>query len=192
MADKLQLLNTRLLKEIPLMSDEDLWLFVLKNMDRCRELGRNFRGSGDSGSTYLYICLDYSFPFFRKRFFGELEYQCSREELDYAFILDFCFEGERLKLDYYGTGGFYDYGDSCDVVKSIDLMPPIEEDSNFSYQKSFYLLGANHLEHIIEAMETNADKLTDEASENLEKIKAMHKKCLEDEGYNAAYIYWEY
>jgi hypothetical protein len=185
MADKLQLLNTRLLKEIVLMSDEDLWLFVLKNMERAEELRRTHEGS-----TYLYLCLYNSFPYFRKRFFGELEYDFSRNELDYAFILDFCFEGERLKLDYYGIGGFYDYGDSCDVINSIEIMPPLEDDSDFHYQISFYLLGANHLEHIVEAMEKNVDKLTDDAPANLETIKAMHKKCLEDEGYNAAYIYY--
>ena len=186
MSDKIQLLNTRLLKELQTMSDEDLWLFVLSNMDKCREFQRSYRGT-----TYLYLCLENSFPYFRKRFFGELEDEYSYNELVYSFILDFCFEGERLKLDYYGIGGFYDYGDSCDVTNSIEIMPPIEEESHYFRQISFYVLGANHLEHIVESMEKNADKLTDDAPANLEKIKAMHKKCLEDAGYNAAYIYWE-
>lgn len=187
MSDKIQLLNTKLLKELQSMSDEDLWLFVLKNMDKCREFQRSYKGT-----TYLYLCLEYSFPYFRKRFFGALEDEYSYNELVYSFILDFCFEGERLDLDYYGTGGFYDYGDSCDVTNSTEIMPPLEEESDYYRQLSFYLLGANHLGHIVEAMEKNADKLTDDAPENLEKIKMMHKKCLEDDGYNAAYIYNEY
>jgi hypothetical protein len=186
MADKIQLLNTRLAGEIIAMSNEELWQFLLSRMDKIEEIQLTHKGS-----TYLYYCLNKGVEYMKQRYFEDVEYDFGRNELNYSFILDFCFEGDRLKLDYYAIGGFYDNGASCDVRKSAEIMPQIEEDSDFYHQIKFYVLEANHLTHIIEALEKHVEKLTVNTPEDIEKIKRMRAKCLADDAYKAGYIYYE-
>jgi hypothetical protein len=186
MTDKLQLLNTRLAREIIAMSDDELWQFLLSRMDEIEE-----KRLAHTGSTYLYYCLITGVDYMKQRYYEDVEYDFGRNELNYSFILDFCFEGERLKLGYYATGGFYDNGASCDARKSAEIMPPLEEDSDFHHEIKFYILEANHLAHIIEAMEKHVEKLTVNTPEDIETIKQMRAKCLADDAYKAGYIYYE-
>lgn len=187
MADSLRLLNTKLVSEIQAMSDDELWQFLLSRLDEINAIGDKFKFK-----TWLFICLNKSFDLFKKRFWEEMEYVETGNDLFYTLILDFAFEGEKLKLDYYGIGGFYDNPESCNIPKSDEVMPEMSEDSNSYYHKiDFYLLGVPHLDKIIRALEDNAEKLTVNTPADIEKVKMMREKCANDENYKVAYIYCE-
>ncbi len=188
MADYLQLLNTKIAKDIVAMSNDELWEFLLSRLDEIKAVGDNYKFA-----TWLFICLDMGFDLFRKRFLETVEDEYDRNDLNYTLLLDFALEGEKIKLDYFAISGFYDNPDSCDLPTSDDVMPELDEDSDeFHHKKDFYLIGAGHLEKIIKTMEANADKLTVNTPEDIETIKAMHEKCAADENYKVAYIYNEW
>src|SRR5207237_6460393 len=121
--NEIQLLNTKLVREIQEFDEDELWQLFYEKMDTVQKLRRKWEGS-----TFLYICLSNEFWLFRQRFLEEVE--TNRETLNYNLALDFCFEGERLKLGYYAVSGLYDDPNSCDVLKSDELMPYIDDESD--------------------------------------------------------------
>ncbi len=188
MADYLHLLNTKLVKEIVAMSNEELWEFLLSRIEQIKAVGDNYKFE-----SWLFICLDMSFDLFQKRFLESVEEDFSRTDLNYTLILDFALEGKKIQLDYFGVSGFYDAPDSCNLPTSDGLMPELDEDSDvLQNKKDFYLIEARHLEKIIKTMEANLDKLTVNTPEDLDIIKAMREKCAADENYKVAYIFNEW
>jgi hypothetical protein len=184
--DKLRLIDTKLLKEISAMTDDELWDFALKNLD----LAKNFDSPDKKHpKTMFFYAYKFGMEHFRKIFLGSLD-EYDREGTIYTLVLDFCFPGETVKLDYYGRGGFLDHSDSCGVLHSDEIMPPLDEDSDDGYHKKFfYLLEPHHIGHIIQAMKQNFDKLDEEAAANIPKIENMQDVCLKNKDYKAVLIY---
>lgn len=188
MAHYLQLLNFKLVREIQTMSNEELWDFLVSRLEQIKEMNKNHKGK-----SWLFLCLNNSFEWFKERYFQEVEDDYDRDDLNYTLILDFCFEGEKLKLDYYGVGGFYDNPASCDAKKADDVMPETDEEShNFDSKIDFYLLDAAYLEMMIQPMEDNFDKVILTRNKELDKIIEMRELCLKNEDYRVAFLYNEW
>lgn len=186
--DYLRLFNSALVEPIVAMTDEELWNFYLENEERIKYL----TDFSDRISTHPATSALYAFPHgiehFRKHFLKYIEDY--REGVIFTTVIDFCFKDERVSLGYYARGGFLDNADSCGVKTSDEIMPPLDEESEEAYHKKyFHLLEPQHLENIIQALETNFAKLEKNTREDIEKIKAMKQFCLENQDYKAAYIY---
>jgi len=186
--DKLRLFNLNLVEPIAAMKDDELWNFLLENEERIKVLtDREKIKQPYLKSIYLYA-YPHGLDWFKKKF---LEYiEIYREGLIFTTVMDFCFSGEEIYLDAAAKDAFLDSEHSCGVKISEDIMPPVDEDSEEGYHKEyFHLLEPPHVEIIIQAMETNFDKLEKNTREDIDKIKQMKKFCLENEGWNVAYIY---
>lgn len=182
--DNLCLFNTKLVKTIASMNDDELWDFAL---DKTEQISRN-REAGKSPATVFFFALPVGMEHFRKFFLECIDDY--REGVVFTLVMDFCFEGEKIKLDYWARCGFLDNGDSCDVQTSDEILPPVDEDSDDAYHgEYFHLLEPHHVENIIQSMEKNVDKLTINTREDIDKLKEMKKYCLENEEYKVAYIY---
>lgn len=186
--DTLRLFNTALVKQIVSMSDEELWNFLLENEERLKLL-TDFENKSKprltTGAIYAY---PHGIERLRKHFLRRIEEY--REGLVFTLVNDFCFSDEMVYLGYYARGGYLDNADSCDVKTSDEIMPPVDEDSEEGcYKEYFHLLEPHQLENIIRTMKKNLAKLTFNTREDIAKIKAMKKICLENEDYKAAYIY---
>lgn len=180
--DQLQLFNRGLFERLPGMNDEELWEFVQSKAELAKERGMM------KIATAVFHAYYYSAKRFRKFFLEEIEEY--REGVIFTLILDFCFEGEKIDLDYWARCGHLDSADSCDVLISDEIMPPIDEESDQAYYKEyFHLLEPHHVENIIQSMENNFEKLTVNKRKDIAKIKRMKKFCLKNEGYKVAYIY---
>lgn len=180
--DKLQLFNKKLLERLPLMNNDELWEFVQSKAELAKQ-----RGMMKIATTVFHACY-ISAKRFREFFLEEIE--DLREDMIFTLAIDFCFEGEEIALDYWARCGHLDSADSCDVITSDRVMPPIDEDSDAAYDnKYFHLLEPHHVENIIQSMENNFDKLTVNKRKDIAKIKRMKRFCLKHEGYKVAYIY---
>ncbi len=183
--DKLRLFNTKLVDKITAIEDEEeLWDFVSANEEKVKQL---FFGESRfiTGFFYAYT---HGIEHFKKIFQREVEYYY--EGVIFTLVMDFCFEGEEVNLDYYARCGYLDSADSCCVRTSEDVMPPVDEDSDeFYYTKYFHLLEPAHVENIIRAMEKNFAKLEKNTRKDIAKIKRMKNFCRKNEGWNVAYIY---
>jgi hypothetical protein len=186
--DCLRLFNQKLVQPIVSMNDDELWDFLLANEDKIKFLTDSKaekRPHPASGFLYAY---PHGIDWFKKHFLHHVEDY--REGVIYTTVIDFCFDGEKVFLDYPAKCGFLDNADSCDVKTSDEIMPPVDEDSEEGYYKKyFHLLEPVHVEHIIEAMEKNFDKLEKNTREDIDKIKRMKNFCLENDGWKVAYIY---
>lgn len=184
--DMLCLFNLKLCREIARMNDDELWNFLLANEEKIKQFFGPDRTHTTTGALYAY---PHGIEHFRKHFLREIENY--REGVIFTLTVDFCFEQESMiRLDYWARGGHLDSSDSCDVKTSDEIMPPVKdgtEEANWA-KKYFHLLEPHHVEHIIRAMEDNFDKLTVNTREDIDKITAMKKICLDD-GYKTAYIY---
>ncbi|MBS1792645.1 MAG: hypothetical protein JSS81_02255 [Acidobacteria bacterium] len=188
MADTLQLLNVGLARRIPLMDDDEMFEFLASKVDEANQVADKF-----SYKTWLFICLNDSFELFEKRYWESMKYEASRIDLEYTLILDFAFQKPKIKLDYYGTGGFYDNPASCDAPKSDTLMPVLHEESDELFeQRDFYLLDAPLLDPIIRALEANLDELKDTTAAEIETIRGWRELVAADDGFRVAYIYNEW
>jgi hypothetical protein len=182
--DRLRLFNVKLIDTIRSLNDDELWNFLLEREDRIKQL----QYPGGSPATGFFYAYPHGMEHFRKHFLMHIGGY--REGVVFSLVVDFCFEGEPVKMDYWARCGFLDSADSCDVKTSDEIMPPVDEDSEEAYHSEyFHLLEPRHIENIIRAMEKNFDKLTINTREDIDKLKEMKQKCLSDEAYKAAYIY---
>lgn len=184
--DTLRLFNTTLVKQIVSLNDDELWDFLLANQDLIKEY--------DFKDNYPKTGVLYAFPHglehFRKHFLSEIEEY--REGVIFTLVVDFCFKGKEVRLDYWARCGYLDNEDSCAVKTSDEIMPPVDEDSEQAHwaKEFFHLLEPSHVENIIAAMEKNFDKISeDNTLEDIAEIKAMKEFCLNNDGYKVAYIY---
>ena len=186
--DRLKLLNTKLLKSIVAMNDDEVWSFLLENEARVKRLTQSEvepKLHLTSGYFYAY---PHGIDWFKKHFLQHIENY--REGVIYTLVLDFCFSDEAVKLDYWARCGYFDNADSCRVKTSDSIMPPVDEDSEEGcYRTFFHLLELQHVENIIQSMENNFDKLTDNTQEDINKIKEMKEICLKNEDFKIIYIY---
>ncbi|HEX9961864.1 MAG TPA: hypothetical protein VGB00_13075 [Pyrinomonadaceae bacterium] len=182
--DSLRLFNTKLVETIASMSDDELWNFVLDNVERAKQ----YREDGVYLASGFYYGLPGGMEHFRKCFLRA--FNDYREGVVFSLVMDFCFEGKKLNLDYWARCGFLDSADSCDVKTCDEVLPPVDEDSEAAYHKEyFHLLEPHHVENIIQAMERNFAKLTINTQEDIDKLKKMKQRCLTDEDYKVVYIY---
>ena len=182
--DKIRLFNPKLIEPIVSMTDDEMWQFIVANEERVKEIV-NSEAHAISGFLWGYR---YGMERIRELFLKDIEYY--REGVDFTMIMDFCFKGEPVQLDYWARCGYLDDADSCDAVTSNDIIPEIDEDSDEAFYKEyFHLLELQQVENIIRSMEENFDKLTINTREDIDKIKAMKQFCLENEDYKVAYIY---
>ena len=180
--DKLRLFNKGLVEPLTRMNDDELWEFVQSKAEFAQQQGMMKIATAVFHAYYI------SKERFREFFLEEIEDY--REGVVFTLIIDFCFEGEEINLDYWARCGHLDSADSCDVITSDLVLPPIDEDSDLIYDsKYFHLLEPHHVENIIQAMENNFDKLTVNTRKDIAKIKKMKKFCLKNENYKVAYIY---
>lgn len=182
--DRLRLFNVKLVNTIRAMNDDELWNFLLESEERIKQL-QYPHGHPVSGFLYAY---PHGMEHFRKHFLKNIE--AYREGVVFSMVMDFCFEGEETKMDYWARCGFLDSADSCEVKTSDEVMPPVDEDSEEAYYSEYFHLLEPHLvENIIQAMERNFDKLTINTRDDINKIKEMKQHCLRNEDYKVAYIY---
>lgn len=182
--DTLQIFNKKLADSIQIKNDEELWEFLLEN----EKTIKNFFDTENYPQTSALFAYPHGVDWFKKHYLSHIEEY--REGVVYTLILDFCFSGETVNLDYWAIGGYLDNGDSCDVETSDKVMPPVDEESEAGYRgKYFHLLEPHHLAHIIQAMEENLEKSEINTIEDVNKIKAMREFCLNNDDYKAAYIY---
>lgn len=180
--DRLKLFNQGLLERLPEMNDDQLWEFVQSKAEFAKQAGMR------KIATAVFHAYYHSAKRFREFFLEEIEEY--REGVIFTLALDFCLEGEEISLDFWARCGYLDNADSCDVITSDRLMPPIDEDSDQAYYKKyFHLLEPHHVENIIRSMENNFEKLTVNTREDIAKIKQMKQCCLDNENYKVAYIY---
>lgn len=189
--DYLDTYNETLRSKLMAMSDDEIWEFLLENepiiKDRIDNL-RNHTQKYNSIRYYPLLAYPHGLEHFRKHVFSNLEED--RDGSVYTLILDFCFAYEKVRLGYYARGGFYDNPASCMVKPADDVMPPCDGDTELVYEKeNFQVLEAHHLEAIINAMEKDFDVMTDNTREDIEKIKEMHRKLVNDKDWKAAYIF---
>ncbi len=186
--DRLKLFNTELVKTIVVMNSDELWDFLLENEARIKYLTQNNvapKLQVASGFLYAY---PHGMDWFKKHFLNHIENY--REGVIYTLVLDFCFNDEAIRLDYWARCGYLDNADSCDVITSDEIMPPVDEDSEEAcYRKFFHLLELHHVENIIQAMENNFDKLTDNTQEDINKIKEMKEFCVKNDDFKVIYSY---
>jgi hypothetical protein len=182
--DTLRLFNVKLVEIITSMSDDELWSFALEKAEQVKQN----QAAGKYPSTGFFFALPHGMEHFRKVFLREVDDY--REGVVFTLVIDFCFEGEEIKMDYWARGGFLDHADSCNVRTSDEIMPPVDEDSEAAYDgEYFHLLEPHQVENIIQAMEKNFDKLTINTQEDIDKLKEMKQRCLTNEEYKVAYIY---
>ena len=186
--DHLRLFNQRLVEPIKRMNDDELWNFLLENEERIKiftDSKAEKRPHPASGFLYAY---PHGIDWFKKNFLGHVEDY--REGVVYTTVIDFCFRDEQVYLDYWARCGFLDDASSSDVKTSDEIMPPIDKDSEEGYYAEyFHLLKPHHVELIVESMEKNFDRLEKNTREDIDQIKWMKQFCLENEGWNVAYIY---
>lgn len=182
--DNLRLFNTKLVKTITSMDDDEMWNFILEREEQIKQM-QYPHGHPACGFFYAY---PHGMEHFRKQFLKHIDDY--REGVVFSMVIDFCFEGEKIKMDYWARCGFLDSADSCDVKTCDEIMPPIDEDSEEAYHNEyFHLLEPHHVENIIQAMEKNFDNLTVNTREDIDKLKEIKRRCLENKDYKAAYIY---
>jgi hypothetical protein len=186
--DCLRLFNLNLVQPIVRMNDDELWNFLLENEKQIKILTDRENGFSKypvGGFLYAY---PHGIDWFKKHFLSHIEDY--REGVIFSTVMDFCFKGEEIYLDYAAKCAFLDSADSCDVITSDEIMPPVDEDSEEGYHKKyFHLLDAHHVENIVATMEKNFAKLEKNTREDIDKIKRMKEFCLENEGWNVVYIY---
>jgi hypothetical protein len=186
--DCLRLFNQKLVQPIVRLNDDELWNFLLENEEQIKALTdreNNITKFPVSGFLYAY---PHGIDWFKKHFLEHVEDY--REGVIFSTVMDFCFKGEEIYPDYAAKCAFLDSVDSCDVITSDEIMPPVDEDSEEGCRKEyFHLLEPHHVENIIEAMEKNFVKLEKNTREDIDKIKGMRNFCLENEGWRVAYIY---
>lgn len=184
--DSLRLFNTKFVEPLVSMSDDELWNFLLGSEEKLKQYFGETGKHPKTGALYAY---QHGIEHFRKHFLSEIEEY--REGVIFTLVVDFCFEGEPVRLDYWARCGYLDSADSCGVKTSDDVMPPVDPDSEEANwaQEYFHLLEFYHVQHIIDAMEKNFDKLTDNTREDIDRIREMKNFCLANRGYHVAYIY---
>ena len=180
----MRLFNRSLAARLPEMDDDQLWNLVTENAGRVEKF---FDASQYPASGFLYGWA-YGIERTRELFLDAInEY---REGVVFSLALDFCFEGEKINLDYWARCGYLDDDASCDPVTSDDVMPPVDEESEAAYYAVyFHLLDARRVGLVIDAMKKNLGKLTVNSPEDIEKLEAMRRRCLENERLKAAYIF---
>jgi len=189
--DYLDIYDETLRSKLMTLSDDEIWEFLLekepliKQMTDHENLDRQYKFYIRFSPLYAY---PHGIEHFRKHVFSNLEED--RDGSVYTLILDFCFAHEKVRLGYYARGGFYDNPKSCNVKTLQDVMPPCKGNTELVYEKeNFQVLEAHHLEAIINAMEKDFDVMTDNTREDIEKIKEMHRKLVNNKDWKAAYIF---
>lgn len=181
--DFLRLFNVGLIGKITAMNDDELWNFLVENQDRISKL---LEGSGlASGFLYAY---PHGIDWLHKHFTDHVKNY--REGVTFALTWDFCFEGENTSITSEGISGLLDHPDSCDVQTSEEILPPIDEDSEYAWRKDFFhLLKPYQAQHIVNGLEENVEELEPNIRENIDKIKSMINHCQENPEYRIAYIF---
>lgn len=192
--DSLDIYNEALKNRLMVMEDDEIWKFLLENETFIKK-ETDFHKPDRIKKIHIRFSPLYAYPYgiehFRKQVFSNLE--DDREGCVYTLILDFCFAHEKVSLGYYARGGFYDNAASCDVKSDEEVMPPCDDDTEWVYEKeNFQVLEAHHLEAIINAMEKDFDVMTDNTREDIDKIKEMHRKLVNDKNWKAAYLFSDY
>lgn len=190
--DYLDIYDETLRAKLMTMSNDEIWKFLLEKESFIKDVVDDFRNQTrkfkHSIRYYPILAYPHGIDNFRKHVFSNLEED--RDGSVYTLILDFCFAHEKVRLGYYARGGFYDNAASCNVKFADDVMPPCDDDTELVYQKeNFQVLEAHHLEAIINAMEKDFDVITDNTREDIEKIKEMHRKLVNDKNWKAAYLF---
>jgi hypothetical protein len=183
--DKLRLFNAALVAPLVSMDDDELWNFLLASEARIKK----FHDTKNYPITVVLYMYRLGWEKMEASFWKELEYY--RDGLVFTLVVDLCFEGEAVALDYWARCGYLDDADSCDAQTSDDVMPPCDDDyeEGAHYKKYFHLIGPAQLENIIRSMEKNFDKLTENTRTDIAKIKKMKRVCLKNPDYKVAYIY---
>ena len=184
--DRLRLFNLPLIEKILLMTNDEIYQFVLARFDEIVfNQTKKSRRYDTIGLHFAQISLEE----FEKVFRRQLE-EDDVNDLNLTLINDFCFESDEIALDFYGTGSFYDDAASCDAIHYSQIMPVLDEDSETDYcEKHFYLLEPPHLDAIITSLENNLAQLSEETRESIYRIKTMKDFCEQNKDYKAAFIY---
>lgn len=186
--DRLKLFNTKLLKSIAAMNDDELWEFLLDNQERIKYLTQGETEPRIHPASGFFYAYPHGIDWLKKHFLQHIEDY--REGVIFTVVMDFCFRDEAVRLDYWARCGYLDNSDSCDAKTSVEIMPPVDEDSEEGSNKLFFhLLETHHVESIILAMETNFDKLTVNTRDDINKIKEMNEVCLKNKDFKVIYIY---
>ncbi|HRI02642.1 MAG TPA: hypothetical protein PLL77_02765 [Pyrinomonadaceae bacterium] len=183
-SDSLQIINTGLISKMLLMDRDELWSLAETRLkgpkpERRYETiyfnGVENRGIEKTRDVFFYL------------------FDQDREDAVYHLILDFCFEGERVPLDYYARCGYLDSGASCFSKTSDELIPfdndPWDDgDWRFDMER-FDVLTGRDVGRIVQSMEKNLALMTINTADDIPKVRSIMQRCYSDEGYNAAYIY---
>ena len=178
------MINTSLVSQMLVMDRDELWSLAAAHLAEPRPDKRY-------ETVYFNGVETLSIEKIRDIFF--YLHDRDRDDAVYHLIEDFCFEGERVALDYYARCGYLDSGASCYAKTSDELIPfdnePWDEDEWRFDMERFDILTARDVERIVQSMEKNLASMTINTSDDIPKVRSIMQRCYLDEGYNAAYIY---
>jgi hypothetical protein len=181
--DSLRLFNVGLVGKLAAMSDDELWNFLVENQNKISAMLE--KGGLASGFLYAY---SHGIDWLHKHFSDRVEDY--REGVVFALVWDFCFEGEKTLINNEGMSRFLDHPDSCYIQTSEEILPPIDEDSEYAWRKDFFhLLKPYQAQHIIDGLEENLEELEPDIRGNIDKINLMISRCRKNPEYQIAYVF---